>query len=127
MEEQDYFENEHEPKRGTPFYLILGVLLLLLINNLNVDYMTVGMKEQMQIPQWYITLLFSLDALAILSLVGIYLFRKIAVYLFPVLIMIHFIIHLNYLMTFLYTDVFMMFFFIGVGLLVFIPKWRSFK
>ena len=72
-----------------PFYLILGVLLLLLINNLNVDYMTVGMKEKMQIPQWYITLLFSLDALAILSLVGIYLFRKIAVYLFPVLIMIH--------------------------------------
>lgn len=81
----------------------------------------------MQIPQWYITLLFSLDALAILSLVGIYYFRKVAVYLFPVLIMIHFIIHLNYLMTFLYTDVFMMFFFIGVGLLVFIPKWRSFK
>ena len=55
MEEQDYFENEHGAKTRNPFYLILGVLLLLLINNLNVDYMTVGMKEQMQIPQWYIT------------------------------------------------------------------------
>ncbi|AQX07006.1 hypothetical protein BAX94_01800 [Elizabethkingia meningoseptica] len=125
MEEQDYFE--HEPKRGTPFFLVLGVLLLLMIHNLFVDYGVVLQKEKMQIPQWYITLLFSLDIFAILSLVGIYFLRKIAVYVFPVLIMIHFIIHLNYLATFLYADVFMMFFYVGIGLFVFIPKWNYFK
>lgn len=116
-----------EPKLDTPFYLVLGVLLLLLINNLNVDYAVVLQKDNLQIPNWYLILLFALDTLAIVSLVGIYFFRKIALYLFSVFVMVHFVIHLNYLSTFLYTDVFILFFFIGIGLFVFIPKWKYFK
>ncbi|QCX52383.1 hypothetical protein [Elizabethkingia sp. JS20170427COW] len=125
MEEKDMFKDE--PKLDTPFYLVLGVLLLLLINNLNVDYAVVLQKDNLQIPNWYLILLFALDTLAIVSLVGIYFFRKIALYLFSVFVMVHFVIHLNYLSTFLYTDVFILFFFIGIGLFVFIPKWKYFK
>ncbi|NAW50225.1 hypothetical protein GNY06_02080 [Elizabethkingia argentiflava] len=125
MKEQANVESKQ--RRGKPFFLVLGLLLLLILNNLNVDYAVVLLKDEMQIPQWYLILLFGLNIAAMGALVGIYGFRKLGVYLFPITIMFHFIIHLNFLMTFLYTDVFMMFFFIGIGLLVFIPKWELFK
>ena len=84
-------------------------------------------SKEIHIPQWYFYLIFSVDVLIILSLVLIFFYKKWGVYLFPVMVALHFIFHNYYLSTFLYTDVTNIFLFTGLGLLAFIPKWKFFK
>jgi len=115
------------PIRGISFFVVLGILFLPLINNLVVDYLLVKIMEVSHIPLWYMVLLSSVNILTILSLIGIYSFRRVGIFLFPFLVILHFIIKLNYLGIFMYTDIFTLFFFIGIGLLVFIPKWSFFR
>ncbi|MFC6269695.1 hypothetical protein [Frigoriflavimonas asaccharolytica] len=123
--ETNYFENE--PKKSTGFYLSVGALALFTFMGLGIDGDEFLQRETLNIPDWYFYLIFTVDFFSFLSLIGIATFRKIAVFTFPTFVILHFYLHQFYLSTFLYTDVTNMFLFVGVGLLMIIPKWKYFK
>lgn len=121
----NYFDNE--PKKTTSFYVALAALALFTLMGLGIDGDEFLQRDLLHIPIWYFYLIFLVDALAILSILGISFFRKVAVFSFPLFVLLHFYLHQFYLETFLYTDVTNLFLFVGVGLLMIIPKWKFFK
>lgn len=123
--EESYFENE--PKKTAAFYIALGGLALFTLMSLGVDGDEFLQRKIIHIPDWYFYIVFGIDFLALLSLVGIAFFKKLAIFAFPVFILLHFYLHQFYLSTFLYTDVTNIFLFIGAGLFTIIPKWKYFK
>lgn len=124
----DYFKGETAEK-GMGFILSLAALLLFAIMGIgvDVDQFLQSQDKDIEIPQWYFLLIFVVDLLIVVSLVLIYFYRKIGIILFPVATTLHFIFHLYFLDTFLYSDVTSLFLFVGIGLLAFIPKWQFFK
>lgn len=120
-----YFKDE--PKKTAGFYITLAALALFTLMGLGMDGDEFLQRKTLNIPDWYFILIFSVDALALISLVGISFFKKIAIYSFPIFVLLHFYLHQFYLSTFLYTDVTNLFLFIGVGLFTIIPKWKYFK
>lgn len=126
--EKGYFKGETS-ERGMGFVLSLGALLIFAFMGIGVDgdQFLQSQDKDVLIPQWYFYLIFLLDFLILLSVVLIFFYRKIGVYLFPIATALHFFFHLYFLDTFLYSDVTSMFMFVGIGLLAFIPKWQFFK
>lgn len=121
----NYFDNE--PQKTLSFYLALGALALFTLMGLGMDGDEFLQHKLLNIPIWYFYIIFTVDFFSLLSIIGIAFFRKLAVYMFPVFVILHFYLHQFYLSTFLYTDVSNIFLFIGVGLLMIIPKWKFFK
>ncbi|WP_417429449.1 hypothetical protein [Halpernia sp.] len=121
----NYFDKE--PKKTLSFYLALASLALFTLMGIGMDGDEFLQHNLLNIPIWYFYLIFTVDFFSLLSLVGIAFFRKLAVYFFPVFVVLHFYLHQFYLSTFLYTDVSNIFLFIGIGLLMIIPKWKYFK
>lgn len=121
----NYFGNE--PKKTNSFYFALGALALFSLMGLGIDGDEFLQRDLLHIPQWYFYMIFLVDALCLLSILGIAFFKKFAIFSFPLFVLLHFYMHQFYLETFLYTDVTNIFLFIGVGLLVIIPKWKYFK
>lgn len=123
--EDHYFSTS--PKRDTLFYISIAALVLFSLMGFGIDLDEFLQSKEIHIPQWYFYLIFSVDVLILLSIALIYFYRKWGVYLFPLMVALHFIFHNYYLSTFLYSDVTNIFIFIGLGLLAFIPKWKFFK
>lgn len=123
--EESYFQNEK--KRTTTFYVALGSLALFTLMSVGLDGDEFLQRKTINIPDWYFYLIFSIDFLALLSILVIAFFKKVGIFTFPVLILLHFYLHQYYLSTFLYTDVTSIFLFIGFGLFTIIPKWKYFK
>lgn len=122
----DDFSNE-SPKKDLGFILSLCALLLFSLMGIGIDSDEYLQKTDLNIPGFYFLLIFFTDLLMIVGLLLIFFYRKIGVYLFPVAVVLHFMLHNYYLSTFLYTDVTNLFLYISVGLLAFIPKWKFFK
>ncbi|MBU8882917.1 hypothetical protein KSK37_07470 [Kaistella sp. DKR-2] len=122
----DDFSNE-SPKKDLGFILSLCALLLFSLMGIGIDSDEYLQKTDLNIPGFYFLLIFFTDLLMIIGLLLIFFYRKIGVYLFPVAVVMHFMLHNYYLSTFLYTDVTNLFLYISVGLLAFIPKWKFFK
>ena len=120
------FSNE-SPKKDLGFILSLAALLLFTMMGIGIDYDEYLQQNDLNIPGFYFVLIFLIDLLMVVSLILIFFYRKIGVYLFPAAVVLHFFLHNFYLSTFLYTDVTNLFIFISVGLLAFIPKWQFFK
>lgn len=125
MEEYNYFDED--PKKGLGFILTVVALLLFTIMGLGIDFDEYLQQEFLNIPQWYFYVIFSIDALMVISLVLMYFYKKIGIIAFPLLLVFHFFMHNFYLSTFLYTDVTNLFLFTGFGMLAIIPKWKFFK
>jgi len=125
MEEYSYFDKD--PKKGWGFILALASLALFTIMGLGIDYDEYSQHDYLNIPEWYFYIIFTIDILMALTLVLIFFYRKIGVFMFPALLVLHFFMHNYYLSTFLYTDVTNLFLFVGFGMLVIIPKWKFFK
>lgn len=123
--EEDYFKNE--PRQDTPFYVMLGALLVITILSVGIDVTQYSQHSDLQIPSWYFYIIFGIDLLIILGLYGILKFRKWGVYLYPAAVLFHFMAHEYYLSTFLYSDVTNLFVYVSLGLFVFIPKWKYFN
>ena len=123
--EKDYFENE--PKYSIGFYIAIAALALFTMMGFGIDFDEFQQRETLNIPDWYFYIIFAVDFLAILSVIGIAFFKKIAIYAFPSFVVLHFFMHQYYLSTFLYTDVTNLFLYVGAGLLMMIPKWHYFK
>ncbi|ADQ81187.1 hypothetical protein J5295_09345 [Riemerella anatipestifer] len=125
MEDRNYFNDE--PKKTNSFYIAIGILAIFTLMGLGIDIDEFSQHESINIPTWYFYLIFGVDLLALVGLFLIVLFRKIGVFLFPLAVIAHFILHQFYLSTFLYTDVTNLFLYVGLGLLMIIPKWQYFK
>lgn len=126
--EKGYFRGE-TPEKGMGFILCLGAMLLFAFMGMGIDvdqYLQARDKDLL-IPLWYFYFIFFIDFLILLSVVLIFFYRKVGIYLFPIATAFHFFFHLYFLDTFLYSDVTSLFLFIGIGLLAFIPKWQFFK
>lgn len=120
------FKNE-DPKKDLGFILSLGALLLFSLMGIGIDTDEFLQRTELRIPMDYFLIIFSVDLLMILGIVLIFFYRKVGVFLFPVAVLAHYMMHNYYLNTFLYTDVTNLFLFVSVGLLAFIPKWQFFK
>ncbi|WP_419868583.1 hypothetical protein [Chryseobacterium sp. CT-SW4] len=125
MEEYSYFDED--PKKGWGFILALASLMLFTVMGLGIDIDEYLQHEYLNIPQWYFYAIFSVDVIMIISIILIFFYRKIGIFLFPALLIVHFLMHNFYLSTFLYTDVTNLFLFTGFGMLAIIPKWKFFK
>jgi hypothetical protein len=121
----NYFDDE--PQKTTSFYVALGALALFTLMGLGIDGDEFLQRKLLNIPNWYFYVIFFVDVLSLLSILGIAFFRKFAIFSFPLFVLLHFYMHQFYLETFLYTDVMNLFLYIGVGLLMIIPKWKYFK
>lgn len=125
MEEYSYFDED--PKKGWGFILAFAALMLFTIMGLGIDVDEYLQLEYLQIPRWYFYVIFSIDVLMMIGLVLIFFYRKVGIFMFPALLVLHFFMHNYYLSTFLYTDVTNLFLFTGFGMLAIIPKWKFFK
>ncbi|MCQ4034311.1 hypothetical protein [Kaistella montana] len=123
---KDEFANEN-PKKDLGFILSLCALVLFSIMGIGIDADEFLQKKDLNIPEWYFYMIFFVDFLMILGIVLIFYYRKIGIFIFPVAVLMHYLMHNYYLSTFLYTDVTNLFLYITVGLLAFIPKWQFFK
>ncbi|MBP7174076.1 MAG: hypothetical protein KBA33_08440 [Cloacibacterium sp.] len=123
--ENEIFDKTPPPAKG--FYWALGLLMLFSVMSMSIDVAEFLQHQDIRIPLWYFYIIFLVDIFILLGWVGIYFHRKIGVYLFPMAILTHFTLHNYYLSTFLYNDIFILFLFVGIGLLVIIPRWLFFK
>lgn len=126
-EYKEYSYFDVDPKKGWGFILALASLLLFTIMGMGIDIDEFLQHEYLNIPRWYFYVIFTIDALMIISLVLMFFYRKIGMFAFPVLLVLHFLMHNYYLSTFLYTDVTNLFLFTGFGMLAIIPKWKFFR
>ena len=120
------FKNE-DSKKDIGFILSLAALLVFSLMGAGIDTDEFLQRKELNIPDDYFYLIFGVDLLMILGLILIFFYRKIGVFLFPIAVLTHYMLHNYYLSTFLYTDVTNLFLFISVGLVAFIPKWKFFK
>ncbi|REC77620.1 hypothetical protein DRF60_11610 [Chryseobacterium elymi] len=125
MEEYSYFDED--PKKGWGFISAFAALMLFTIMGLGIDIDEYLQHEYLQIPRWYFFVIFSIDVLMIIGLILMFFYRKIGIFMFPALLVLHFFMHNYYLSTFLYTDVTNLFLFTGFGMLAIIPKWKFFR
>lgn len=125
MEEYTYFDED--PKKGWGFVLAFAALMLFTIMGMGIDVDEYIQHEFLEIPRWYFYIIFSIDVLMMLGLVLMFFYKKIGIFMFPALLVLHFFMHNYYLSTFLYTDVTNLFLFTGFGMLAIIPKWKFFK
>lgn len=126
-EYKEYSYFDVDPKKGWGFILALASLLLFTVMGMGIDVDEYLQHEYLNIPRWYFYVIFTIDALMIISLVLMFFYIKIGMFAFPVLLVLHFLMHNYYLSTFLYTDVTNLFLFTGFGMLAIIPKWKFFK
>lgn len=126
-EYKEYSYFDVDPKKGWGFILALASLLLFTIMGMGIDIDEYLQHEYLNIPRWYFYVIFTIDALMVISLVLMFFYRRIGMFAFPVLLVLHFLMHNYYLSTFLYTDVTNLFLFTGFGMLAIIPKWKFFK
>ena len=118
---------DESPKKDIGFILSLCALLLFSLMGIGSDADEYLQRAELNIPGNYFFLIFGVDLLMITGIALIFFYRKIGVFLFPIAVLAHYLLHNYYLSTFLYTDVTNLFLYVSVGLLAFIPKWQFFK
>ena len=118
---------DESPKKDIGFILSLCALLLFSLMGIGIDADEYLQRAELNIPGNYFFLIFGVDLLMITGIALIFFYRKIGVFLFPIAVLAHYLLHNYYLSTFLYTDVTNLFLYVSVGLLAFIPKWQFFK
>ena len=126
--ENEYFKGE-TPEKGMGFICsLIGLLIFTVMGiGIDVDQYLQSTEKDIVIPQWYFFIIIIIDAVILLSILLIYLYRKAGAIIYPLATTAHFMVHMYFLGTFLYSDVTALFVFTGVALLAIIPKWQFFK
>ncbi|WP_051259649.1 hypothetical protein [Epilithonimonas tenax] len=114
-------------KTNKDYYLFFGLIILVYFLSINTDYAEYTLHEKINIPGHFFYYTFGVDILVVVSWILILLYRKAGVILFPLFVAIHFALHNYFLSTFLYSDVTVLFLYIGLGLLAIIPRWKVLK
>ena len=123
-------EDNNKPEyrgRSTAFIFALVFTFIISTISLNFDITAYYQRNEIEIPTWFFGLIFLIDLAIVASLGLIYFYRKIGVYLFPIAVLLHFILQNYYLSSFLYFDIFMLFLFFLLILMAVIPRWPNFK
>jgi hypothetical protein len=118
---------DHSFKNNKDYYLFFGLIILVFFLSINTDYIEYTLHKTINIPSNFFYYTFGVDFLVLVSWVLILFFRKVGIILFPLFVAIHFALHNYYLSTFLYSDVTVLFLYIGLGLLAIIPRWNDLK
>ncbi len=124
--DEKYFEGV-EKNRGTLLIAALVLMLVAAFMGIGIDVDQYVQHDELKIPTWYFYLIFAVDFLVLISVILIYFYRKIGVFLFPVAMLLHFFFHLYFLNTFVYSDLLALFFYSSLALLSVIPRWKFFK
>lgn len=111
-------------KSNKDYYLFFGLIILVFFLSINTDWIEYALHQKINIPSNFFFYTFGVDVLVIISWILIMFYRKIGVILFPVFVAVHFALHNYFLSTFLYSDVTVLFLYIGLGLLAIIPRWN---
>lgn len=111
-------------KKNKSFYIIFGLILLVFFLSVNTDLAELSQHKAINIPFGFFYYTLGIDILVILSWLLIIFNRKACVIFFPIFIMLHFGLHNYFLSTYLYSDITVLFLFIGLGLLEIIPRWK---
>ena len=114
-------------KRTKYFYIALALLFLAFLLSANTDLGHFSSRNYTGVPIEFFYIIFSVDFLVIFSMVLIYLYKKAGAILFPMFILIHFMLYNFYLSTTLLSDLNVLFVYFAAGLLVIIPRWNEFK
>ncbi|WP_312765006.1 hypothetical protein [Epilithonimonas sp.] len=114
-------------KNNKDHYIIFGLIILVYMLSINTDLAELSQHRDINIPSGFFYYTLSVDVLVILSLILILFYRKLGVILFPFFVMIHFSLHNYFLSTYLYSDITVLFLYVGLGLLAIIPRWNSMK
>ncbi|WP_374442611.1 hypothetical protein [Epilithonimonas sp.] len=114
-------------RKNRSFYIIFGLVILVFLLSVNTDLAEFSQHRELRIPSGFFYYTLGVDVLVIISWLLILFCRKAGVILFPVFIMLHFALHNYYLSTYLYSDITVLFLFIGLGLLEVIPRWNDMK
>ena len=114
-------------KSNKDYYLFFGIILLVFLLSINTDLAEYSLHQKINIPSTFFYITFGVDALVIVSWLLIMLFKKIGIVLFPIFVFSHFALHQYYLSTFLYSDITVIFLYVGLGLLAVIPRWKLLK
>ena len=116
-----------ETKKSTGFILALVFTFVVSTVVFNLDGVEFVQRREVNIPSGYFYLIFAVDILWVVSLVLIYLYRKLGVFLFTLAVAVHFLLNSYFLSSFLYFDVFILFLYFSLVLLVTVPRWQAFK
>lgn len=111
-------------KNNKDYYIIFGLILLVYLLSINTDLAEYSQHSAIHIPAGFFYYTFGLDLLVVASWVFVLFFKKIGVVLFPIFVLLHFLIHNYFLSTYLYSDITVLFLYIGLGLLALIPRWK---
>ena len=111
-------------KNNKDHYLFFGLIILVYLLSINTDYAEYSLHQKINIPGNFFYYTFGIDILVVISWILILLFRKAGVILFPIFVAMHFGLHNYFLSTFLYSDITVLFLYIGLGLLSIIPRWN---
>lgn len=114
-------------KKNKDYYFIFGLILLVFLLSINTDLQEYSQHELINIPEGFFYYTFGVDIMILISWLMILFFRKAGVILFPVFVMLHFGLHNYFLSTYLYSDITVLFLFIGIGLIAVIPRWKMLK
>lgn len=118
---------DKNPKKTTSFYAAIIVFSILTLLSIGVDVTEYHQHKDINIPIDFSYLLLGIDFLIIIFIISLFFYRKIGVFGYPFLVFVHYFLHEYYLSTVLYSDLFNLFAFVGLGLLAIIPKWKFFK
>lgn len=123
--DENYFDKN--PAKTTSFYAAIIILSIFSFLSIGIDIIEYKQHKDINIPIDFSYLILGIDVLLVLSILAIFFYRKIGVFLYPILVIVHLFLHEYFLSTLLYADLFNLFSFIGLGLLAIIPKWNFFK
>ena len=123
--EENYFGESSKKTKG--FIIALIIMLLSIGLSVNTDLAQFSEHEQVNIPLWFFYIIFGLDLLMIACVALIYYYRKIGVFLFPVIVFGHLLMNSFYLSTVRYSDFNVLFVYFMAILFVTIPRWKYFK
>lgn len=114
-------------KRSKSFYFVFLLTLVFFVLMVNSDMAHYSQHLQTGVPSWFITLIFVVDIAILVSIVLIFFYKKIGVFAFPLFVMAHHLLYEFYLSTTLIAGLHLLFVYVSLGLLVVIPRWKSFK
>ena len=112
-------------RNNKDYYLIFGLILLVFLLSINTDLQQYSQHDLVHIPSGFFFMTFGADILVLISWLLIVLYKKAGVLLFPVFVSLHFGFHNYFLSTYLYSDITVLFLYIGLGLLAVIPRWND--
>lgn len=124
---QDKNNNLSKPKKDTLFWIAIVSMFIFTIMSMGTDIDQYSQRKDLNIPDWYFYIVMVVNGAILLSVFLMYCMKKMGIFLFPIAVLVHFITHIYYLSTMLYTDVTSLFLFVSVGLLYFIPVWKQLK